>query len=381
MSHFIDPFTNKPVKIFSKKGAEILLSLDLDNKNVIQSKQTKQKGGSNKSPSNLNLIYMAKPPYGGWVSFTAHMARKYNANLYKIGNKTEVKKNGEPTLRDFGYGVKYQNISPQDAHSLNNVLITAIDKNFYSHLDGFKKGTSLVIHDPTEFKGKSTQPVLDNLHKFNILTIRETVNSILKGGRPEPYGFKPKQNRFIVHPFFPYNKSNVTKNRAVSISRIDFDKHTEMILEANKILEKNGKKPVDIYGAKNDLYVFHHLKNKLGLNLDKHYKGTFKKEFSDVDSILKNAKYVVDMSAIKGDGGGSQYTFLEAIYQDCALVLNSKWVENVKTPFKNGVNCFVVSNEKELAQLLAKNPDTSKITKNAKKLLTPHLDVNWTPYV
>ena len=27
MSHFIDPFTNKPVKIFSKKGAEILLSL------------------------------------------------------------------------------------------------------------------------------------------------------------------------------------------------------------------------------------------------------------------------------------------------------------------------------------------------------------------
>ena len=115
------------------------------------------------------------------------MAQKYNANLYKIGNKTEVKKTGEPTLRDFGYGVKYQNISPQDAHKLNNVLITAIDKNYYQHLDGFKKGTSLVIHDPTEIKGKSTQPVLDNMSKFNILTIRETVNSMLKGGRSEPW--------------------------------------------------------------------------------------------------------------------------------------------------------------------------------------------------
>ena len=87
------------------------------------------------------------------------------------------------------------------------------------------------------------------------------------------------------------------------------------------------------------------------------------------------------MSAIKGDGGGSQYTFLEAIYQDCALVLNSKWVEGVKTPFKNKFNCFVVSNEKELADLLSSNPDTTKITQNAKKLLEPHIDVNWVPHI
>ena len=87
------------------------------------------------------------------------------------------------------------------------------------------------------------------------------------------------------------------------------------------------------------------------------------------------------MSAIKGDGGGSQYTFLEAIYQGCALILNSKWVEGVNTPFKDGYNCFVVSNENELASLLSKNPDTTSIVKNAKLLLKPHLDVNWTPHI
>ena len=360
MLYFIHPVTNKKTYIYSKEGLQFYEKYCLHGI---------QKGGA-----GMNLVYMAKPPYGGWVSFTAHMALKYNAKLYKIGNKTEINKNGEPVLRDYGYGVKYQNLHIDDASKLDNVLITAIDKNYYKHLDKFPDNTSIVIHDPTEIKGKSTQPVLDNLDRFNVFTIRETVSKLLKEGRSDPHGFNPKSNSFLIHPFHEYRKSSDKKNKAVAISRIDFDKHTEIILDAN---EQLGGKAVDIYGAKNDLYVYHHLKNKLGLDLDKYYKGTFKKSFEEVDNILKNAKYVIDMSAIKGDGGGSQYTFLEAIYQDCALVLNSKWVDGVKTPFKHGYNCFVVSNSRELADLLKKNPDTSQIIKNAKLLLKPHLDVMW----
>jgi len=37
----------------------------------------------------MNLIYMAKPIYGGWVTFTAHLCLKHNCNLFKIGKKTE----------------------------------------------------------------------------------------------------------------------------------------------------------------------------------------------------------------------------------------------------------------------------------------------------
>ena len=29
----------------------------------------------------INLVYMAKPIYGGWVTFTAHLGLKYNCNL------------------------------------------------------------------------------------------------------------------------------------------------------------------------------------------------------------------------------------------------------------------------------------------------------------
>ena len=36
-------------------------------------------------------------------------------------------------------------------------MITAVDKNYYKYLDKFpSKKTTLVIHDPTEVKGKST---------------------------------------------------------------------------------------------------------------------------------------------------------------------------------------------------------------------------------
>ena len=75
-----------------------------------------------------NLVYMAKPPYGGWVSFTAHLANKCEYDLFKIGNKTESKK------RPYGYDIHYQNLSIDDLIKKPNLLITAIDKNYYQYL-------------------------------------------------------------------------------------------------------------------------------------------------------------------------------------------------------------------------------------------------------
>jgi hypothetical protein len=50
------------------------------------------------------------------------------------------------------------------------------------------------------------------------------------------------------------------------------------------------------------------------------------------------------MSIFKDDGGGTQYTFLEAIHYGCALVLLTELVQNKKV-------------------------DTTKITDNARKIL------------
>ena len=300
---------------------------------------------------------MARPIYGGWVSFTAHLALKYSLPLYKIGSRTEEKQ------RDYGYGVKYQNRAPNDLPK-GRILITAIDKSYYEFLDKMPDGTMIVIHDPTEVSGKGKEPVLKALARFKVITIRESVKKFLK----DQFNIKSK---FIIHPFYEYpiSKSKSSKE-AVSVSRVDFDKHTDIILKANKHL----KNPIDIYGAINRQYVFFKL-NDLGFK--RFYKGGFEKSFEDLDDILSEAKYVVDMSVIKNDGGGSQYTFLEAMYQGCALIINAKWVENSKTEFVNGKNCFVVGTEEELADLLNKDPSTSRVVKGGKELLRPHIEVNW----
>jgi len=303
-----------------------------------------------KRPTKYNLVYMAKPIYGGWVSMTAHLAKKKNYKLYKIGNNTEQK------TRPYGYEVEYRNMSIGDLVKLPNLLITAIDNKYYHYLPYIKNAT-IVIHDPTELK----KEVLEAMRRFKVITIRETVRNLLK----DKYNIK---SVFLYHPFyeFPKHKLKISKPTAISISRVDFDKHTDIILKANKKL----KLPIQIYGAINRLYVYHKLKK---LNFKKYYKGRFDKSFEAINNLLDDVKFVVDMSAIKNDGGGSQYTFLEAIYMDCALILSNQWVKGVKTPFKHNVNCFIVSNEDELAELLNRNPNTDKIVKNAKKLLVKHL--------
>lgn len=316
------------------------------------------------------LFYLANPPYGGWVSFTVHMALKYTLDLFKVGNKTEAKKDGTPTLRPYGYGVTYQNISKTDIssviHKRGTALITAIDKHHHHVLDAFPDGTFIVIHDPTEVTRQKVELLMPHLKRFRIITIRASVKAYLLENHE-------LTSMLLLHPFYEYPFLHSTRpTKAKSISRIDFDKHTEIILEANKLLPKSSA--IQIHGAVNSIYSFFKLR---GMGFDTHYKGTFKKTFEALNDVLNDTKYCVDMSIIKGDGGGSQYTFLEAIYQGCALVINRKWIEGFKTPFMEGENCFVVGNGEELAHLIHKQPRIGSVIRNAKAILDPHVRINW----
>lgn len=308
-----------------------------------------------------NLFYLARPIYGGWVGFTAHLSLKHDLPLYKIGNSTEEK--GRP----FGYGVNYKNVAPKDISKFGkNSIIVAIDKNFYKYLEYFPNGTWVVIHDPSEVTKKDSPLLLEHLRRFRIITIRESVKKYLK----ESHNLS---SLFLIHPFYPYTFDRAdSPHDAVSISRIDFDKHTDIILKANQLLPQS--KQISLHGYANNQYVWLKLKD---LEFRKYYKGSFQKTFEALNDILKNAKYCVDMSVIKHDGGGTQYTFLEAIYQGVALVINRKWVEGYTTPFQDGKNCFIVGTPEELAELLKRDPSTAGITRQARQILEPHIKVNW----
>ena len=110
------------------------------------------------------------------------------------------------------------------------------------------------------------------------------------------------------------------------------------------------------------------------VNSRKHYR-----YLTTIKILLTNCNYIVDMSIIKGDGGGTQYTFLEAIYQDCALVLHKEWVDQGDT-FKDKYNCYVVGYTddigKEIADILMK-PVDKKILQKAKILLKDHINIDY----
>ncbi len=315
----------------------------------------------------FNLIYMAKPVYGGWVTFTAHLSLKYNCDIYKVGKRTE------PNKRKFGYGVNYQNLRIDDLIEKDKLLITAVDKHYWKYLHLFPKGTKLVIHDPTELKGKNNS-LVGLLNNFEIITIRESVQSFLR----EKYN---KDSIFLRHPFHTYEKSNEkSEYYSTCISRIDFDKNIHHILDANKYLDEERK--ISIFGAENRLYVFHKLKD---MDFEKYWKGKYPKtlplRYEDKD-ILNNCAFVVDMSIIVGDGGGTQYTFLEAIYHDCALILHKDWVEKGNT-FKDKYNCYVVGHTdnvgKEISEIIQRgvNDEYRVIIKNAQQLLKKHTTNDW----
>jgi hypothetical protein len=315
-----------------------------------------------------SLIYLAPCKYGGWVSFTAHLSLKYNLPLYKAGNKTEQRKDGTPILRNYGYGAKYQNLSIKDIQSKPNPIITAIHKKMYGSLESMPDGTFIVIHDPTELHGKAAKPLLEHINRFKIITIRKSVQDFIK----EKYNL---ESTFIIHPFYEYPiTKSINPQKNVCISRIDYDKHIDIILKANKsIPEANA---IYLHGAANPFYPYNCLK---GLDYEKYYKKAFKKDFKELDKILKDTKYVVDMSAIKNDGGGTQYTFLEAIYHKCILVLHKKWLSK-ESIFVSGINCYVVESESELAELINRDctaSHNSYLLDNSFEILKAHTSVNW----
>ena len=178
---------------------------------------------------------------------------------------------------------------------------------------------------------------------------------------------------------------NNTNDKCISISRIDFDKNTHEILKANPLIKDECNK-IWIYGKENRLYVqFTLIKMGLKEEFIKYWRGRFAKtlpiSFEERD-ILNNCKYVVDLSVIKGDGGGTQYTFLEAIHQDCILILHKEWVEQGSL-FKDKYNCYVVGYtdciEQELADII--NTDNleldKKILMNSKQIMKDNINVVW----
>jgi len=306
----------------------------------------------------INLLYLAEPKFGGWVSFTEHLylclkKSGHDVSLFGVSQKF----NTEVSL--FSGSVGIQKIPIQSIFELNGfMLVTALDKSNVQNAEILlKRKVGYVVHDPTEL----TEDRINFYRKSHkVFGIRKNMIPVLSDN-----GINAS---YLPHPYCSVNPKRKVSFNAVAYSRLDWDKHTDIIAEANSILPRD--KRCRIYGAENSMYTFHKLSKRFP-DWKNNYFGKFPKATGAGAMLASNANWAVDMSVIKNDGSGSQYTFLEAWDAGSGLVLNNKWTKDNTGEMKSGVNCISIENGSSLAAILLTEPPKS-IIENGKASLLHH---------
>lgn len=310
---------------------------------------------------HFNLFYLADPSFGGWVTYTVHLAQSLEAcghtwALFKVRERTDP----PHRVRDFGSGLTYRNLAQLDAELLvatGPALVVAMGPK---HLDVaaalVTAGARIVIHDPTELNAQ----VCAALHaaRARVVVIRESNVPHLQRAQLEPV--------FVPHPYIAH--AHPVPNRrvhAVAISRLDWDKHTLDIAAANARLPLERR--VVIYGAENRMYTHLKIDKALGTDWRVQYRGRYPATFDAAVELAADARFMVDLSAIAGDGDGTQYTFLEAWDAGAALVVSRKWCTTGKGAV-NETTAEVVDDVAALVHVLEGAPNARKVAAGRRQL-------------
>jgi hypothetical protein len=145
------------------------------------------------------FIYLHRYLYGGATTFTAHLIHKLgifsksscreNNNTYDaiMPNRNAILRCGkisERKLREFGYGLYYQNVSPSVLAKIRYPFLTIFNEDyFFNTLVELNRGqrdrlkdSILVIHDYRDVSDK-VAPYLKN---WRLIAIRKTVQEYMR---------------------------------------------------------------------------------------------------------------------------------------------------------------------------------------------------------
>lgn len=340
----------------------------------------------------VSLFFMYRTFGGGTTSYTVHLAQAMKMAGIKV-HVYRVKERGEEThiRRPFSKyaGIKYRNIDA--ATALKKVkqrpaLMTAPCNPKYLPFaptiipDLMRKGMRIVVHDPNEFE------IYDHLDgkkwKF----------------KHQPFCIRPSMQKFfpdahfIPHPYvreFPIDHWKPFTERehlAVSVARVTFVKRTEIILEANRILRKSGykKDQVVLRGAENRLYTLHKLM-KLFPEFKQGQTG-YPMTWGASARECEKGVFALDFTWFPDDGGGSQYSFMEAWDAGTVNIIHKDWMRtpgemNPHPTDRSRGNCIAVKNAQEAADWMMLfresrrwREDAAQIALNGKAALLKYHD-------
>jgi len=293
----------------------------------------------------LHLVYAAAPRYGGWCSFTSHLAHVLLAlgvtvRLWRVGARHENK------MRQWGEGLHYQNTTLDGLRAMrgaDSVVVSAADADGAQAVAPLvAEGALVVVHDPTELKADALVQALRAAPRAPVC-IRDAV-------APHVRAATGHTARVLPHPYAraPGLLEVERDMHAVSMARLDWDKHTDIVVRANAALPQARR--VVLYGAENRLYTHHRLATADPAWREQ-YRGAFPRTAHAAARLAARAGFVVDMSAIAGDGGGTQYTFLEAWDAGAVLVVNAAWSQVAGVVSHNGT-ALAVATPEELVRVL-----------------------------
>ena len=310
---------------------------------------------------HVHLAYLAQPTRGGWPTYTAHLAEGlrqagHTVHLWRITRRAENR------TRQFRH-LTYRNTTLDRLAEIARLQPLHITAAAPAQADQVAEllaaGASITVHDPTELRGE--MPAALRAARRPVVVIRRTV-------APHVHALGVG-TAFVAHPYAAMSRPAPARTRhAVSFARLDWDKHTDTIAAANAKLPARLR--VELHGAENRLFTHHKLTAEWP-NWREQYRGPFPTgDLWAGAALAASAHWAVDMSTIDGDGGGTQYTHLEALDGGARLLLNAGWFG---TPHDDPLlrEVATIAEPSELAAVLAEHPPPAPLQTSA-ALLARH---------
>lgn len=313
----------------------------------------------------IYILYATKVNIGGWATFTRHLMDCFQEQgveyeLVKVGNNTEQ------FSRPFGPNHSYRNMSGTDllkAARHSPMIIAALGKHYVDLAQKLiKRGAKMVVHDTAESANR--------MGLVEPWVIRRALLPVAPGAR------------FIRHPYVRHAKPTGTPfpraGLAVATSRVDFDKNTRMILDAKRL-----GADIKIVGFENRLYT----RFKICPDYPEWVQspGTHPRTGAGSFEECLAHKFMVDLTDIKGDGGGTQYTFLEAWDAGAVPIIGGWWVRP-KDDMKPAENCIAIADAHDLYETLRghkrmdlgafREAGTRQLKKHSSKRVVPEI-LDW----
>lgn len=206
------------------------------------------------------------------------------------------------TRRKFDGG--YRTVHPADVTGPTLLLDTPKQGRAQECIDFMRNvPCALMIHDPRSLVGDKAEVVP---YAKRVIVIRRRNMDLVPGAV------------FIPHPYTPRWTSEeaireVPRKHACAHTRIDFDKKTHLIVQANRRL--TAPYQVDIYGKINRMYVW-------AKHMEEQIKGPYPESGAE---LCHGYNFDVDLTQIEGDGEGTQYCYLEASDAGTVPIMWKSW--------------------------------------------------------